>query len=266
MITACVHVAIREYWNINGGGLLVNGKSEKNKGALATIAANHIPELKDFFSHGEVQCFKRGETVFSEGQAITQIIDLVSGCASVSRNGKNGRRQILAFVGARQFIGGASTALYPNSVVALTNVEAIAYPKSVLEQAVAIAPEFAKHFQILLVNMIESRDDHIFAIGQRTANERLASFLLHLRNNQARFSTGGARYQSNRIDLPMSRVDISDYLGLSVETISRAFSWLKRQGVINFSDSTQCEIVDLPRIQEFGGSDDFTHHRGSAQT
>lgn len=231
---------------------------------MAPIIDEASPEGRALLASGVTEQFEIGALLFSEGNKIDRLVDIISGTVSVSRFGLNGRRQILGFMGARQFLGAASTPRYPNSVKALTKVEAIVYPKEKVNSALATSPEFSAHFRELLVKIIESRDDHIFTIGQRSAPERVASFLLHLRTNQARFAPGGPREKSQHIDLPMSRVDIGDYLGVSVETISRAFSWLKQKGMIDFSDSNHCEILQLDQIYKYGGRDDFTEYRGGA--
>lgn len=235
-----------------------------DKGVFAYIADSRVPEVHALLQKGELRVFDIGDMLYTEGQKIDHIFDIVSGTISVSRYGRDGRRQILGFIGPQRFLGAASTPLYPNTVVALTKVEAIAYPKSVVYRALSASPEFARNFQEQLVKIIESRDDHIFTIGQRTAAERVAAFLLHLRANQARFAADGPREKNEVIELPMTRVDISDYLGLSVETVSRAFSWLKQKSIIDFNDSHQCNILDLNKLREYGGRDDFTEHRGAA--
>jgi CRP-like cAMP-binding protein len=92
----------------------------------------------------------------------------------------------------------------------------------------------------------------------------VASFLLYLRANQARFSPAGPREKSDHIDLPMTRLDIADFLGLTIETVSRAFSALKKSETIVFIDSHSCEIMNIQKIRDLGGREDFTRHRGSA--
>ena len=67
----------------------------------------------------------------------------------------------------------------------------------------------------------------------------------------------------NLSTLPMTRLDIADFLGLTIETVSRAFSTLKKTGTISFTDSHSCVIMNIQRIRDLGGREDFTQHRGS---
>ncbi|WP_371398109.1 Crp/Fnr family transcriptional regulator [Fretibacter rubidus] len=236
----------------------------ERRGHLAEMAKNFDnPEIKFLFSEGRERHFKMGEHLITEGQATDYFYDLLSGTVALARNGRDGRRQILSFMGARQFLGAASTPGYPNLATALTDVKAICYPRAALERALATTPGLASEFRVVLTRILESSHDHIYTIGQRSAVERVASFLLYLRSNQARFAVEGPREKSELIDLPMTRLDIADFLGLTIETVSRAFSSLKKMEAIGFTDSHSCTILNIQRIRDLGGREDFTAHRGS---
>ena len=222
------------------------------------------PELDFLFNEGRERHFKAGENLITEGTSTDYVFDLIDGTVALARNGSDGRRQILSFLGARQFLGAASTPSYPNLATALTPVIAITYPRAALDKALGSSSGFAAQFHKVLTRLLESAHDHVFTIGQRSAVERVASFLLYLRSSQAHFSPNGPRKKSEHIELPMTRLDIADYLGLTIETVSRAFSTLKKSKTINFTDSHSCEILNIDKIRDLGGRDDFTQHRGSA--
>lgn len=222
------------------------------------------PELEFLFAEGRERHFAAGENLITEGERTDYFFDLLDGTVALARNGRDGRRQILSFLSARQFLGASSTQRYPNLATALTPVTAISYPRAALEKALESSPVFASKFRKVLTRILESAHDHVYTIGQRSAIERVASFLLYLRANQARFSSTGPREKSEHIDLPMTRLDIADFLGLTIETVSRAFSALKRAEIIGFKDSHSCEILNIQKIRDLGGREDFTQHRGSA--
>lgn len=236
----------------------------ERRGHLAEMAKGYdSPEIKFLFAEGRERHYKPGEHLITEGEATDYFYDLLDGTVALARNGRDGRRQILSFMGARQFLGAASTPSYPNLATALTDVTAICYPRAALERALATTPGLASEFRIVLTRILESAHDHVYTIGQRSAIERVASFLLYLRANQARFSPSGPREKSELIALPMTRLDIADFLGLTIETVSRAFSALKKSGAISFTDSHSCTILNIQRIRDLGGREDFTQHRGS---
>jgi len=235
------------------------------KGHLAEMAEGaESAELDFLFSEGRERYFVQGEHLITEGERTDYFYDVLDGTVALARNGRDGRRQILSFLGARQFLGASSTERYPNLATALTPVTAICYPRAALERVLETTPSFGSKFRVVLTRILESSHDHVYTIGQRSAVERVASFLLYLRSNQARFDPVGPRDKSTHIELPMTRLDIADFLGLAIETVSRAFSSLKRSEVITFKDSHSCEIINLEKIRELGGREDFTEHRGRA--
>jgi len=237
----------------------------ERRGHMAEMANGiSTPELDYLFAEGRERHFSAGEHLITEGEASDYIYDLMDGTVALARNGRDGRRQILSFLGARQFLGAASTPSYPNLATALTPVTAISYPRTALNKALSSSSVFAAQFHKILTRILESAHDHVYTIGQRSAVERVASFLLYLRANQARFSPTGPREKSEHIALPMTRLDIADFLGLTIETVSRAFSALKKANVISFTDSHSCEIINIEKVRDLGGRDDFTRHRGSA--
>lgn len=237
----------------------------ERRGHMAEMASGQsTPEIDYLFTEGRERHFEAGEHLITEGEASDYVYDLLDGTVALARNGRDGRRQILSFLGARQFLGAASTPSYPNLATALTTVTAISYPRLALDKALASSPNFAMQFHKVLTRILESAHDHVYTIGQRSAVERVASFLLYLRANQARFSPAGPREKSEHIDLPMTRLDIADFLGLTIETVSRAFSALKKSQTISFVDSHSCEILNIQKIRDLGGREDFTRHRGSA--
>ncbi len=235
----------------------------KKRGHLADLVKGlSSPELDTLLSDGRERHYEPGDHLITEGQPTEYFYDILEGSVALARNSSDGRRQILAFISANHFLGFSSTPGFANLATALTPVTAICYPSATMKKALYATPGFGAEFSLLLTRAMESSHDHIFALGQRSAIERVSAFLLYMRANQARFAVTGPREKSNHIDLPMTRLDIADFLGLTIETVSRAFSSLKKSGAISFVDSRSCEILNIQRIRNLGGREDFTVHRG----
>ena len=98
----------------------------ERRGHLAEMAkGEYTPELEHMFAEGRACSFEAGANIITEGEPTTYFYDLLNGTVALARNGRDGRRQILSFMGARQFLGAASTPSYPNLATALTRVDAI---------------------------------------------------------------------------------------------------------------------------------------------
>ena len=104
-------------------------------------------------------------------------------------------------------------------------------------------PELVKRLYDMVGRELDSAREHVVILGRRTADEKIACFLLDLR---ARL--GGRFGLSNEVPLPMSRQDIADYLGLTIETVSRIFTRFGREGILSAS-ARKAIILDLAKLQ-----------------
>ena len=120
-------------------------------------------------------------------------------------------------------------------------------------------PLAERAFLNMVFRVLENSLDLVYSLGQRTAVERLAVFLLYLRNCQ-RGSTGVPKNAAALavIELPMSRQDIADFLGLKKETVSRSFTQLDDRGLIDRPDSLHAAITDLAGLRDLAGIQDFS--------
>jgi CRP-like cAMP-binding protein len=191
----------------------------------------------DVFAGAPVRELKPGETLFHAGSAADQVFNIISGTLMVTRIGNDGRRQVLSFLFRDNFVGLSATDSYFFTVEAVTAARVACRPRRVLENSL----------------------DLVYSLGQRTAVERLAVFLLYLRNCQ-RISAGISDNAADllTIDLTMSRQDIADFLGLKKETVSRSFTQLDNRGLIDRPDNFHARITDLAALRQLAGIQDFS--------
>ena len=129
----------------------------ERRGYMAEMAKGlSSPELDFLFNEGRERHFAPGENLITEGTSTDYVFDLIDGTVALARNGSDGRRQILSFLGARQFLGAASTPSYPNLATALTPVIAISYPRAALDKALGSSSGFAAQFHRVLTRLLES--------------------------------------------------------------------------------------------------------------
>lgn len=172
--------------------------------------------------------FDRNAEVFGEGEAADFIYRVVSGAVRTMRFSSDGRRQILGFHMPGEIFGVETGPTHQATVEAVTGAEIVLVRRSLLEKAAADDVRAARCWLEFTASHLRRAQDHAIILGRRSAAERVAAFLLA-------FSNQGAR--SSELDLPMSRADIADYLGLTIETVSRAFSDMERRHVIDLPSS-----------------------------
>jgi CRP/FNR family transcriptional regulator len=150
---------------------------------------------------------------------------------------EDGRRQIAAFLTEGDLFGWTDQDIYNFSAEAVTDVMVDKYSRVRIEESVKANPGLGRRVLALLSHQLASAHEHLLLLGRMTASERIATFLLDLVRRQRHGNVSGAS-----IELPMSRKDVADYLGLTVETVSRTMSALKRKGIISFSEPEHVQL------------------------
>ncbi len=176
----------------------------------------------------------------SEARSVYMVED---GVMMMERNSSTGRRQVVAFIHPGNFIGIAQYKYYEFSVSALTPATVRELPMRAFLPLQEEIPQLKENVRDIGGNILAHALDQVFALGQKKAHERVCFLLqqLHSRKPDPR---------TRMVELVMTRQDIADYLGLTIETVSRAFSKLKRDGVIDIFSAHTVEILDHEALRE----------------
>jgi CRP/FNR family nitrogen fixation transcriptional regulator len=172
---------------------------------------------------GATRAYTKDEEVFAEGDRAAYFYKVISGAVRTSKLLTDGRRQIDAFHLPGDFFGIESGEEHRFSAEALGEATVIAYRRCRLDTLAASDAGFADQLVAAMMRSLERAQDHMLLLGRKTAMEKIATFLLDL---------SGRVQHASHVDLPMSRTDIADHLGLTIETVSRSLTQLERQGVI----------------------------------
>lgn len=221
----------------------------------------------DIFAAAPVRTLAPGEALVSAGAPADQVFNILSGVLRVSRTGTDGRRQVLSFLFRDNFVGLSATETYFFSVEAVTAARVACCPRRALDERLAGDPVAERAFLNMMFRVLEDVLDVVYSLGQRTAIERLAVFLLYLRHWR-RLTDGPADDASPElldIKVPMSREDIADFLGLKKETVSRSFKELELRGLIRRHDSHRIRVQDLNGLRGLAGIWDFASPRRPVQ-
>ncbi|MGA0604068.1 helix-turn-helix domain-containing protein [Caulobacter sp. KR2-114] len=185
--------------------------------------------------NGPTLNFSRDEEVFGEGERADSVYRVVSGAVRTFRILADGRRQICEFHLAGDCFGFEPSAVHRTSAEALGPTKLVAVRRSALLDNADTAPEFARLLWRAAVADLQRSQEHVLRLGHRSAAERVASFLLDVARR-----LGG----HDAFDLPMSRQDIADYLGLTIETVSRSFTQLQGLELIAVSSCRHVRLAD----------------------
>lgn len=194
--------------------------------------------LPDHLALGITISVSAGKTLVIEGDPIDHYFRIVDGSVRLYKAVVDGRRQILDFLGPEDSFGLTGLSVHSYSAEAITDVVMVQYSKLRLEAAIEGQPELSRQLLHLACSELDRAQQRMLLLGRKSADERLASFILDLAKRQA----------GTDLRLVMSRQDIADYLGLTIETVSRLFTRFKRAGLIGLPDRHSVIVKDRPQL------------------
>ncbi|MCA6100814.1 helix-turn-helix domain-containing protein [Bradyrhizobium australafricanum] len=212
----------------------VNARPANVPSILGGLTAQHASCVTSEFH------YRKGTEIYGEKEPAEYVYQVVSGAVRSYKLLSDGRRQIGAFhlVGDIFGLENAETHRFTAEAIVDTNVHLIR--RTSLERVADSDFALARNLLVMTTSNLRHAEEHMLLLGRKTALERVAAFLLEM---DRRLTGVGV------VALPMCRRDIADYLGLTLETVSRALSKLHAYGALNFLGSNQREIMLVDRDQ-----------------
>jgi CRP-like cAMP-binding protein len=189
---------------------------------------------------GLAMSFGRNAEIYAEGEASGHVYKVLSGVVRVSKLLPDGRRQISAFHMPGEMFGFEADELHHASAEAVVPTKVVAFKWDGLTGISRQAPNVVRELLSLAVIGLRHTQNQLLLLGRKNARERLAAFLLEMDDR-----TGS----DHVLDLAMPRHDIADYLGLTLETVSRMFAELKELGAIKLESARRVHLVDVPKLK-----------------
>ncbi|MEP3052856.1 Crp/Fnr family transcriptional regulator [Ascidiaceihabitans sp.] len=198
--------------------------------------------------------FEAGQTVVWSGDKMDFVASVVSGVASLTQTMEDGRRQMVGLLLPSDFVGrpGRDHAHY--DVVATTDLVMCCFRKRPFERLIDETPHIAGRLLQMTLDELDAAREWMLVLGRKKAREKIASLLAIIVRRDASLHFGEAK-RDVTIDLPLTREAMSDYLGLTLETVSRQMSALKRDGVIVLDGKRKVVVPDVDRLMEEAGDD-----------
>ena len=198
--------------------------------------------------------FEAGQTVVWSGDRMDFVGSVVSGIASLTQTMEDGRTQMVGLLLPSDFVGrpGRNTAAY--DAVAVTDLVMCCFRKSPFEQLMLSTPHVAQRLLEMTLDELDAAREWMLVLGRKTAREKIASLMSIFARRDAS-NTSGRRHGAITFDLPLTREAMADYLGLTLETVCRQISALKKDGVITLEGKRHITVPDMSRLLEEAGDD-----------
>src|ERR1700676_2158896 len=184
--------------------------------------------------------YRQDEEIYGEDEPAEYVYQVIQGAVRTYKLLSDGRRQIGAFHLASDVFGLESGINHRLAAEAIVDTTVRLVKRRSLEQAAGTDVRVAQKLWTMTAGDLRHAEDHMLLLGRKSAMERVANFLLEM---DRRLAVAGM------MALPMCRRDIGDYLGLTLETISRALSQLHNEGVLGFSGARQIVLRNRQRLR-----------------
>lgn len=204
------------------------------------------PELAALRAIGRRRTLPAGQIVVSAGDPASFCANLVSGVLKVVREEHDGRTQIVGLLFPGDLVGEPFVEEARDTLVALTEIDLCLYPRQPLETLLTHHPA-ATHLLLrrALATLAEARK-WMLMLGRRQAPEKIAAFLLDMERRLEPAADGGYH-------LPMGRAAMGEVLGLTIETVSRQLSAMKRAGMIALPSRRHILLLDRTKLAQIAG-------------
>jgi CRP/FNR family transcriptional regulator, anaerobic regulatory protein len=200
-------------------------------------------ELHELDHLGRRVHFLPRETAFAQEELMTSFFNLLEGVMRLYKLLPDGRRQIVGFALRGDFLGLAISPHHTFSADAIGPVTVCRFPRVSFALFIEDKPHLLRRMNQLIDRELSQAQDHMVLLGRRSAEEKVASFVLAWRDRLARLGAA-----TNTLSLPMGRQDIADFLGLTIETVSRTFTKLERDGLIEITPGG-IRLMDSERVE-----------------
>jgi len=195
--------------------------------SLSICGALDQADLAEFERIARQVHFAPNEALFSVGQVANSVHSLTSGVARLYKLLPDGRRQVIGFALPGDFLGTAPGDRYSFSADAVDSVTACRLSREAFTHFIERRPHFLMRINEFATRELTMAQEQMLLLGRRTAEEKVASFLVNWRERLAQIGD-----EQPTISLPMSRQDIADYLGLTIETVSRTLTRFEREKML----------------------------------
>lgn len=220
----------------------------------AVCARCETDELKALDEIKYYRSFQAGQTLIWSGDRMEFVASVVTGVATLTRTLEDGRTQMVGLLLPSDFVGRPGRDQAPFNVTATTDVMMCCFRKKPFEAMMVSTPHISQRLLEMTLDELDAAREWMLLLGRKTAREKIASLLAIIARRDASLNLRSA---TGRLvfDLPLTREAMADYLGLTLETVSRQISALKRDGVIGLEGKRRVIVPSFDRLEAEAADD-----------
>ncbi|MCP4317041.1 MAG: Crp/Fnr family transcriptional regulator [Hyphomicrobiales bacterium] len=214
----------------------------RHHGLCGTLMPGELIKLNKIASRKEV---KPGTTLVADSEPVTHYSNILSGVVKLTKILADGRQQIVGLQFASDFLGRPFKSESNTNAEAATTVRLCTFPRNAIERMIEGSSSLEHRLLQQTLEELDEARGWMVTLGRKTAGEKVSSFLYLIATHIDPTSddTEGVVFE-----LPLTRADIADFLGLTIETVSRQMTKLRKDGVIEIENNRHVTVPDLERL------------------
>lgn len=223
--------------------MLCRACEARHKGICGALAPDELRQLGKQSSRKEVLS---GSELVAAGTKLDRYANILSGVVKLTKLMPDGRQQIVGLQFAPDFMGRPFADDSEVSAEAASTVRICSFPRAALEEMAGKSPALTRRLYAQSQRELDDARDWMLTLGRKSAAEKVASFVLLL----SQYIDPHSDNFTEQFDIPLTRADIADFLGLTVETVSRHFTRLRKSGTISVENSRSVTICSLAALRK----------------
>ncbi|MDD3799352.1 MAG: Crp/Fnr family transcriptional regulator [Novosphingobium sp.] len=223
----------------------------RNQAICAALDSNELQALNAI---GRRRKLEPGQSLLWEGEDSVLVANVIDGVLKLSTGTADGREQIVGVVYPSDFIGRPFGKQTAHSVTALTDATVCVFSRADFDAFAREHPSLEHKLLQRTLSELDRTRHWMLLLGRKSASERIAAFLLDMSERLVQPGCEGPPSEAHQeFDLPFSRQQVADVLGLTIETVSRQFTKLKNDGVIDLPSRRTVRILDREELEDRAG-------------
>ena len=221
----------------------------RHRAVCARCEADEL-ELLDQIKY--YRTYEAGQTIVWSGEPMEFVGSVVRGIATLSQTMEDGRTQMVGLLLPSDFIGRPGRDRVEFDVTATTDVTLCCFQRKPFEKLIQDTPHISNRLMELALDELDAARDWMLLLGRKTAREKIATFIEMLVRRQ---QLANADTPGQELVLPLTRYEIANYLGLTLETVSRQLGAMKKEGILSFVDRRRFRVADVEALHAASGDD-----------
>ncbi len=220
----------------------------RHRGICGTLTADQLVELN---KHSKRRKFAGGTEVIGQGETLSAYSNILRGVVKLSKMLSDGRQQIVGLQFAPDFMGRPYVEESQLTAETAVETEVCLLPRQIVDRMVNESPELERKLHQQNLKELDEARDWMLTLGRKTAREKVASFLYLIATH-----IDPEVEEATSFDLPLTRADIADFLGLTIETVSRQMTKLRRESIIQIENNRHVTCSNMERLRTAAGIDE----------